>query len=193
MPSEPGSPGSCSSQLSRAGGTPGGAGSERRKRASREPLTEADGARRPFVCDRGAGALRPVAPALARPSSRRLPDSPARARPPPVLPPPRLRPQPRPCPGPRAPTCCGGDSWSPGDRTGDHPAGTQTRRRPLLSTRASAPLRGRPVSGQPGLPAEHLLLRAPVALAAGPSPFQGLEVPSKPGPCGRDGGMWSFP
>lgn len=112
-----------------------------RKRASREPLTEADGARRPFVCGRGAGALRPVAPALARPSSRRLPDSPARARarPPPALPPPRLRPQPRPCPGPRAPTCCGGDSWSPSNRTGNHPAGTQTRRRPLLSSRVSAP------------------------------------------------------
>ncbi|XP_029402678.1 formin-like protein 18 [Mus pahari] len=112
-----------------------------RKRASREPLTEADGARRPFVCGRGAGALRPVAPALARPSSRRLPDSPARARarPPPALPPPLLRPQPRPCPGPRAPTCCGGDSWSPSNRTGDHPAGTQTRRRPLVSSRVSAP------------------------------------------------------
>lgn len=149
---------------------------------AREPLTEADGARRPFVCGRGAGALRPVAPALARPSSRGLPDSPARApaRPPPVLPPPRLRPQPRPCPGPRAPTCCGGDSWSPGDRTGDHPAGTQTRRRPLLSSRASAPPAWTLGPGAAWPSRRAPALQSSCRSSSGSSLLQGLEVPAKP-------------
>lgn len=168
----------CSSQLSGAGGTPGGAGSERREQASREPLTEADGARRPFVCGRGAGALRPVAPALARPSSRRHPDSPARARarPPPALPPPRLRPQPRPCPGPRAPTCCGGDSWSPGHRTGGPSSYDPDQE-------AASP-------EQPGFGTSCVDVRSRGSLAFPPgacssellSLLQASEVPSKPGP-----------
>lgn len=119
----------------------GNAGRGRRKRASRESLTETDGARRPFVCCRGAGALGPVAPAQARVSSRRLPDSPARApaRPPPVLPPPRLRPSPAPslARGPPPAAARGTE-----DHTGDRPLGTQTKRQPHLSSPLLHPLRG---------------------------------------------------
>lgn len=156
-------------------GTPGGEGRGRRKRASRESLTEADGARRPFVCGRGAGALGPVAPAQSRASFSRLPDSRDRslARPPPCCP--RRGSASSPAPSlARGPHLlrwgAGGGAREPQGTncTGDQPSGTQTKRQSHLSSLAPLPPTWSLVPGQPGPPAGHLLSRAPVALEAGP-------------------------
>lgn len=78
--------------------------------------------------------------------------------------------------------CCGGDSWSPGNRTGDHPAGTRTGRRLLLSSRASAPPAWTPEPGAAWPSRRAPALQSPRRSSRESSLLQGLEVPSKPGP-----------
>lgn len=171
MQSEPGSPVLAVPSSRNPYGTPGGAGRGRRKRASRSHS--------PKQMERVGPLSAAAAPAL---SARLLQPSRGRASagsptvriglwPGPHRAAPAAAPPPAPpLPWPVAPTCCGGggELRTPGNRTGDHPSGTQTKRQPHLSSPAPAPSAWSLVPGQPGPPAGHLLSRAPVALEAGP-------------------------